>query len=537
MRTRLAPLLAVLVAIALQGCDGATQDDTTPGTTADTGSTDDTGGSVEPLVVGEVVAVVGAAGGTIDGGGELGFEGLRVEIPAGALSDDTTITVRRVSVAPPLPSLGEQCGQSFEIDGDGASLALPIEVTLPVDAAIVAEWGQAHGDVKVWVHDGADAWQSVVPDATADGEVRFAMDGFGAAAAGVKRSITPTMCAVGTCGTTSTTTTATCPGPAFCVTQLSAPAAGPETGTRMTTDGTSLFYLTRPGTNQVAVARVNGATGALATSTAFSTTSTARRNLVVPKFSSEAWVGIGIGGNLRFKFDGTAPVAFDVDADGRGGIAFDDGTFTRLSSLGTTTRQQQSQTFEARSTGNLGQGGLETMSHAASDADLGPRAALLTYEFSSPIDGFNPNPGAPTRFDLGSFPQGDRAVHRPAIGATRGGQVFAVYAQTSQSHVVTLDHGSGVVTQVQGMPHALDAVVDASGDVWLASTDTPELGLVRNIMDPGNRSLEMVPLTNAGPTTTEYQNTLPRGLALLSDGRVAVHTLDGRILVVRRPGT
>lgn len=490
------------------------------------------------LVGEELQRVVGPAGGTIDGAEFPGFAGVKVVIPEGALSEEVTVIVRAISEATPLPELGEQCGQSYEVVADGASLAEAIEITLPVDAAIVDDYGQGASDVKVWAKDGDD-WESLDPSATAEGSVTFELDRFASAAAGVRRRFIENLCTGtnATCGTTTPATGPTCAGPAFCITSIGV-GSPPESGARMITDGTNLYYPTRPANNQVSIVRVNTASTAANGTVAapFTSSSTVRRNPAVPKNTGEAWIGIGPGGNIRFKFDGSAPQAFDTDALGHGGVALSDGTFTRLSSLGLTTRQTNSTSFESRITPEgMGVGTLQDIGFCNFNDDYATRTEVVTFQFGVGIFEVIPNPNATSVQSMVAFPSGTRAHHRPALGRS-GDTGFQAYAQPS-TKLVLVGQGGGTPEVVNGIPAGVDAIVDASGTVWIASSATPEIAIVRNPLDAGNRSLEMVPLTTAAAGTSEFNAKLPRGIAELTDGRIAVQTLNGEILLLRKPGT
>ena len=78
-------------------------------------------------------AVVGAAGGTV-----LGPNGAKVEIPPGALSAGTTISVEQTSAAsPPLPAGYSAVGQMFALTPHGTAFSVPATLTLPFDGSQV----------------------------------------------------------------------------------------------------------------------------------------------------------------------------------------------------------------------------------------------------------------------------------------------------------------------------------------------------------------------------------------------------------------
>src|SRR5579859_4816684 len=66
---------------------------------------------------------VGAAGGSVSLP-----DGTRVDIPAGALSTDTTITITPTVVAPP-----RGVGPAYVFGPEGTTFAMPVKVTLPFD--------------------------------------------------------------------------------------------------------------------------------------------------------------------------------------------------------------------------------------------------------------------------------------------------------------------------------------------------------------------------------------------------------------------
>ena len=78
-------------------------------------------------------ATIGAAGGTVTGTG-----GAQVVVPAGALSQNTTITIAQTSAgAPALPAGVTAFGPMFAFTPHGTAFAVPVTITMPLDVAAV----------------------------------------------------------------------------------------------------------------------------------------------------------------------------------------------------------------------------------------------------------------------------------------------------------------------------------------------------------------------------------------------------------------
>lgn len=89
----------------------------------------------------------GIEGRTFEGSGA--FEGLRIIVPAGALSAETTLIVTQRE-GDPLPSGGQAVGPQFEIGPDDLLLEKPLAVILPFDPNQVIDAGADVRGVKVW---------------------------------------------------------------------------------------------------------------------------------------------------------------------------------------------------------------------------------------------------------------------------------------------------------------------------------------------------------------------------------------------------
>ena len=135
------------------GVDAGIQNDGSSGDTPSPtdGGTPDGGGESE----GGVTQVVGAAGGTL-----TAANGVKIEIPAGALPSDVTITVTEVPGAAPPPG-ATPLGPTFQFGPDGQTFAQPVKVTLP--------W--SGGDVPVVIAHlphGSTSWTTLTEGADHD---------------------------------------------------------------------------------------------------------------------------------------------------------------------------------------------------------------------------------------------------------------------------------------------------------------------------------------------------------------------------------
>lgn len=500
---------------------------------------DDDGEGTPTPTPGELSAVIGSEGGTLDGSGTPGFEQVRVVIPAGALATSATIVVRPVAEATPLPELGDACGQGYQIDGGGAELAMPIQVTLPADPQIVSAHGQMHGDVKVWALDGTE-WETVDPTGTTDGTVSFDLARFTTAVAGVRAMVIATCVGSGTCAMTSTSSGSSCPGPAFCVQDLSTGPGTTAASTRIVVQGNAIYYPVRPATNQVAVVRLSNGNPSMATTSApFTTTSSIAENLAA--IMGEAWLGVRTA-NVRFTFDGAAPQAFDTDTIGRGAIAIADGTLVRISHGGFAARFADTTMFDGR---HAALDRISALGGVSSSPRLASRSFLvnLQHDFArgvpnDSIEHVFPNPNGNYQVvHFADLPTVFATSHPPAIGTVTEGTPFAAFSAANLSAIAVSMGDGETARQIDGVPAGFDAIIDDRNDMWIASMNAPEMILVRRPLDDANRSIETIPLTTAAMGTAEFNSRLPRSVVQLSDGGIIVRTVSNRFFQIRRPGT
>jgi hypothetical protein len=129
-------------------------------------------------------ATIGPAGGEIVGTAGSALEGVRVQIPAGALSADTAIAVRASASNVALPKTAARCGPEISIEPSGLGLAVPATVTLPFDENAVTQQDRFDDEVKVWQLNGTSWGQRLQTD-SAPGQVTVQLDALSTLAAGV----------------------------------------------------------------------------------------------------------------------------------------------------------------------------------------------------------------------------------------------------------------------------------------------------------------------------------------------------------------
>lgn len=127
-------LLSFTAASALWGC-GETEDDVPPDATRFT---------------------LSPAGGTFLGEGPLA--GVRLEVPADAVSETYALWMAPPESSPPLPDTGQMVGPEVRFGPETVPLAVPAELTLPFDAGQAEQVGVARFNVKVW-RLGPDGWE------------------------------------------------------------------------------------------------------------------------------------------------------------------------------------------------------------------------------------------------------------------------------------------------------------------------------------------------------------------------------------------
>jgi len=138
------------------------------------------GGGGDPQPIQDMQATIGPQGGELSGAKGSVLEGVKLVVPSGALASDTRIEIKAAS-SESLPSGATGVGKQFQISPAGLQLAMPAQLTLPVDASQVEANLRFAEDVKVWLQDGGQ-WGQVQQIDGADGSVTIEMTSLAAIA-------------------------------------------------------------------------------------------------------------------------------------------------------------------------------------------------------------------------------------------------------------------------------------------------------------------------------------------------------------------
>ncbi|MCB9650714.1 MAG: hypothetical protein H6730_29595 [Deltaproteobacteria bacterium] len=132
-------------------------------------------------------AIIGPAGGHLQGDRDGPYAGLELLIPAGALDADTEITITRLADgAHALPEAATGCGPMFAIEPAGLALKEPAQVKLPYDDAVVTDAELSGDEVKVWVETAA-GWGRELQFESSDDTVSIELGELAVVAAGINR--------------------------------------------------------------------------------------------------------------------------------------------------------------------------------------------------------------------------------------------------------------------------------------------------------------------------------------------------------------
>ncbi|MEO8835691.1 MAG: hypothetical protein ABI364_03030, partial [Caldimonas sp.] len=120
------------------------------------------GGAAMPPPPPSASATIGPSGGTL-----VGPDDVRVEVPAGALAQATTITVTRSSVgAPDLPASAASAPAMYEFTPHGLQFAVPVTISMPsaldpaIDPVLMAQPAEAWVRADATAANGRVSWTS-----------------------------------------------------------------------------------------------------------------------------------------------------------------------------------------------------------------------------------------------------------------------------------------------------------------------------------------------------------------------------------------
>lgn len=287
------------VALLLTACDPAAAPD----------EAGDSGTSVAPDPE-EIRVTIGPDGGVIEGEEGGIFAGIRLDIPPGALSEPTEITIRTGFDPVPLASTSEAIGPLVRMTPEDLVLAAPATLTVPLDPNTVAAFGLTPADCRVWQREG-EGWTQLLQVSSTEDTVSVEIDDLAAASAGLNIPLRPPA-PPSLCDTIPGLCVAPCTeADGFCVEQLPTYPA-PMTGQRlMRVSSSEIGYLTVSAPDTIAPVRVAvGATSAL-TWTGLRAPSAVVRGHLTFDSAGNPWQAVRGFGSVRFART-AAPTFFDT---------------------------------------------------------------------------------------------------------------------------------------------------------------------------------------------------------------------------------
>jgi len=197
----------------------------------------------------EIRATLGPDGGVLEG-----LDGFRLVIPAGALAAETEIVVRPTVDPTPLAQTAERVGPAFALLPEDLVLAVPAEVTVPLDPELRSAWDVPDTDCRVWQRT-AEAWERREQTASSPESVTVAIERLSTLAAGVLRAPRTPTCTTGSCGTIERLDDRTCfAGTTMCMERVGGLPHMPLDTASLSVDGGSVYYLFSRATNTFNVA-------------------------------------------------------------------------------------------------------------------------------------------------------------------------------------------------------------------------------------------------------------------------------------------
>jgi len=259
---------------------------------------------------------VGPEGGELVAPDDSPLAGVRLKVPAGALSSRVKLSVDGTLDPTPLSATAERVGLQVVVGPSDVTFAVPVELTLPIDTELVERHDQKSEDCKVWYRTNAD-WQRLERKTGAEGSVTVDLAAPGVAAAGIVSQFKPTSCVTNPlrCVVVPKGPQATgCSDPSgYCLQKLPQPQHAPlQNGPEFAVVNRKLYYAHSPGTGRISVARYDLETGTsvlLGTATLSGNIVTSASPIAVEADGS-AWLGLREQGNLKFK-EGALPLFFD----------------------------------------------------------------------------------------------------------------------------------------------------------------------------------------------------------------------------------
>lgn len=488
--------------IAVSGCGGG-----------------DSGTSPAPAdgpVDGVFPATVGPRGGALVGADGSGFEGVRLELPEGALAAGTQLDLVGSLTDVPLPSDGSRfVGVHVGFSTDGLALAKPARLRVPLSPAVVDDFDQTPADCKVWLRT-ADSWEQVQPVESDETSVTIELTSLRTAAAGIVLKAPRPL-------PTEPFPIDCVPGQGLCVRETGgALEAGAQPQTLSDVVDGKFHYLRQVGTSSFTVVEHDSDTGATtrqsqAIGGAPSGAVDVFRQRVSRAPDGSVWAGIGGFGAVQFTFTGL-PTAFLRTARVHHVVHHDDGTQRRVAvssarrNLDGIVRNVYSvfvQDVAGRMAPNPVGGGLVPTSTIRATGDtvvaLGADQRLLGFLDTTPF-----TVTAPPSFEHAQPPHTAFEGGGDCLATGPGG----VIAWCSSKGSIAVAPGGGATIGFS----PTEVEVDSNGIVYAFLRTRAEVYR----FDPKTDGLQTIVLSTAERTTPEYRDRIPQAIRRLPGGALLV---------------
>lgn len=476
--------------------------------------------AAEAPVDGEFPATVGPRGGVLVGADGTGFEGVRLELPEGALGAATALDlVGTLTDVPPSSETSRFVGVHVGFSPDGLALAKPARLRVPLSTSVVSDHDQTPADCKVWLRT-ADGWEQVQPIDSDESSVTIEVTTLRTAAAGiVLKSPRPLP--------TAPFPIDCVPGQGICVQEMGGAlksGAAPHTLSDVV-DG-KFFYLRQTGTGRHSVVEHDSAAGAAVRESQSHGGVPTGAIEVPPQRLSRApdgsvWAAIGGFGAVQFPFPGL-PTSFPDPKPVRTFHVVHDGvgTLRRIGVHTTTVKATATSQQKVRHNAALVQGTFfsEGPSHTLLPSLTPARLVVARADADPRVFGL----AVGTPFIVGVPPQG--FLLPPATGFAEllinANHANDCLAMSPTGAAVAFSDGAGKVTvRRDGLNVSTHAIgVDLAelefdtGGVLYAFTRT-RAEVYR--LDPATGGFQSISLSSAAPDSAEYRARIPQAIRRL----------------------
>lgn len=463
-----------------------------------------------------LTATIGAEGGTIEGEAGGPFAGFRLVVPAGALAEQTTLTVEQVIDPTPLAEQAERVGPQLRIGPAGVTFAQPASLTVPYDPVLRRMWDVPDAECRVWFRQG-EGWANAEQTASDRDTVTVPLAATTVVAAGVVRGAMPVACLNG-CTTPAPGTPSCRDGAKFCMTRIGAHHVAASSSYSSYTKGV-LYWVTLPAAGNVALAGFDVlARAPIATSQPLATTSANAVGEVVVDGAGARWLTFRDSGNIRFS--GT-PTRFDGSSTTRAfGVLLDKSTNQavrfryRLAASGPKADVTLVRNGQVRRIATLTGGSIQFFPPSevvalgrslSTDPGYLVRASRwgVLGQSAVSLELLVAETTPPRPLLCGD---GERAITDALVASAGEGLLTFCRAETTGPEVRWMMQDPGAPTRLLAPPDG-SWELDDDGTAWLGRTD--RASVVRYTPDGGETE---IPLTDATVGTAAYTAMIPRSI-------------------------